>query len=383
MNKNGIIGFFDIDDYFNHGGDYYIIDTLPIMDSLYVAKLTKLVAYLDDENRRHVFALGVTEHEEYHERYGCVIDWLGYVGYSAYNAGYVHKSPERTFADVDVVGKYVVTVGFDNQLGIDVRVFNKNNPFQATGPQNYAHRMEGNSAYGLFQWNEVDALLTNRYTDINNNTFAIASILKRSVGQLSTGWRVHLAELNVNSIVAHSPNTVLTSRQLDASSYNTPVKLHELRYNPVVKRYSILYRGESFIGEELRNIFVEMSDHFDTVVMAFRDTIGFWDYDLNYVSFDLFAGIKKYILAGNLLMETNYADLSERLFFQLETSGYQSRCLPSVKCLLTEIKNVKVCYIESPVTSIGQIAVLQRIPGYWPHQHDIDIECSSWTSDSF
>ena len=380
-NKNGVIGFFDINDYFNHGGDCYVLDSLPIRDSLYVAKLTKLVTYFDEENRRHVFALGVTDHDELHERFGCVIDWLGYLGYTAYNAGYVYKSPERTFTDVDVVGNYVVTVGYDNLFGVDSRVFNKSNPFLATGPQNYAHRMEGNPANGYYQWNEVDALVTNRYSDINNNTFSIASIYKRNLGQLSTGWRVHLAELDVSSIVAHSPNTILTSRQLDASSFITPMKLHELRYNPIVKRYSILYRGKNLMSEEMRNIFVEMKDHFDTIVMAFRDTASIFGPDLNYVSYDQFTSIKKYIFAGNLLMETYYADLSERLYFQLETSGYQSFCLPSEKCVLSEVKNVKSNYIESPLISTGQRAVPLQLHHYWSNQFGIVIECSQM-SDS-
>lgn len=380
---SGIIGFFDIDDYFNHSGDYTILDTLPIIGNYYAANLTKLVTYFDDNNRRHVFALGYTNRPDFEEKFGCVIDWLGDIDYMAYNAGYVYKSTEREFLDVDIVDKYLVTVGYDNPSGVDIRVFDKNNPFSSTGPQNIKHRMVGNPENGYYRWNGIDALVTDRYTDINNYTFAIASIYEQVVGQFSTGWKVHLAELNVNSIVAHSLNTILTSRRLTATGYNTPLKLRELRYTPIDKRYSILYQAKNPITEQVCNVFSEMSNNFDTFIMGFRDSNDIEsNYYLNFVSFDQFKSQHKYLLVGNENDEISYTDLSEDIYFQIETSGLQSYCLPNLEFGLSDVRNIGCYYIESLMISFGQRAVPNRVPVYHTHPYYLDEKCSNEESYS-
>ena len=201
--------------------------------------MKKLVTYYDDENIRHVFAIGYTYHKDYEERYGCIIDLLSDVGYSTYNAGYVKKSLENTFTDVTAIGKYVVTVGYSNLFGVDVRVFDKNHPFQPSGIQNSIYQVSGIPSFGYYQWNEVDALITSVPDPFpcNKNNISIASIFRTVFGDMSTNWTINLVELDVNSIVSHNPTAIVNSRNLSSLHYYSPLKLRELRYNPYNRRF--------------------------------------------------------------------------------------------------------------------------------------------------
>lgn len=375
--NSGIIGFFDINDFFYHTGDYYIIDTLPILDGYYASNLTKLVTYLDAEYQRHVFAIGYTNHKELHNKYGCVVDLLGDVGYMTYNAGYVDGSLDKEFTDVEVVGKYVVTVGYGDYSGVDIRIFYKDFPFLLAGPQNRKHRMEGVAASGEYRWNEIDAQLTAAPKAMPSDVFAVASIFENRMGQYSTGWKIHLAELNVNSIAIQSTSTILTSRKLESMSIVYPHKLHEFRYNPSLKRYSILFQYTSFISNAARNVFVEMSNHFSGSVMTLTD-IADEHYELSYVSFDQFLAQGKYLLAGDKVEASGQTDyFPQRLYFQLETSGLQSLCLPKSEWSLSDMNSVRPKYIESPIKFIGRRTEPLYRQDSHPIEHIITIECSN------
>lgn len=372
--ETGVIGFFDINQFFNNFSDYYIIDTLPITVDRYVANLTKLVTFFDNNRVRHVFAIGYTNHIDFDEKFGCVVDWHSDLGYNTYNAGYVFKSQENHFTDVDVVGDYVVTVGFENTLGIAVRVFDKNNIFQASGPQNTIHNMEGNPATGYFLWNEADALVTTVPRNVSNNVFAIASLYQHKTGIFSQGWKVHLAELNVNSVASQSSNTILRSSKLDANGYVKPLMLREFRYNPSLNRYSILYNATGLNNTNGKNLFVEIGSQFSNIVMAFRDNFQ-EDQSPQFISYDRFNSNNKYILAGDCNGDTSYTDFLDDMYFQIETSGYSSHCQPSVECNLSEINAERPVYYESPIIDFGYRGLLKNRNNGTLLNHNIQTIC--------
>lgn len=381
----GFIGFFDINNFFNNNGEYYLIDTLPICDGYYAAKLKKLVTYHDDNNIgniRHVFAIGYTDHNDTHEKYGCVIDLMSDAGYRIYNAGYVYKSTENLFTDVTEIGKYVVTVGYTQVFGVDVRVFYKNNPLQPSGIQNFVHRIEGNLSNGLMLWNEVDALVTS-VPDLNpsiSSNISVASIYKKQSDSDTINWSILLAELNVNSIVSHSFNTILNSRRLYSYDFLLPLKLRELRYNRSNMRHSILYKGGNNSGTNVRNLFVEMSKNYDSTVVAFRDFTSSFNDTISLISFDMYKN-NKYILAGDSDFESLNIDLTDELILDYETSGHNSYCLPNVKCNLVDETDVKATYEESKIKSIGQRANLQQFTHCNVIYYSIDTECTSGNND--
>lgn len=340
----GVIGYFDIADYFYNTGDYHIQEIFNMSDGYYAANLKKMVTYLDHHNTRHVFAIGYTSHNDYpNDNFGCVVDLMdANDDFSYYNTSYVNKSDSNIFEDVTLSGKYIVTSGFDFSGELNSRLFVKNSPFAPSGVQEYPVEI-----WGSFNWNTNESQVSSSTEDY----FSVSSILIKNIGQFFYFRNIFLAKLSLSSVASQSPNAVSISRKMTCSEFTFPKKIHEFLYNETNNRYSILYQHES---SSSRNIFVEIDPNMDSQVVAFRDfdVNSFFCESINLGSYDIFSN-GNYAYYGACCPEDPNCK-----FFQYETSGHQSLCSPSVKCGLYDI-SVQPYYYYSQMFNLRERSNIQ------------------------
>lgn len=369
----GVIGFFDINDFFYSNGDYYVQDYFYWDNDYYVKNLYKLIVFDGSHGEAHVFAIGYygRSYDNTSDCFACIVDMMDYRywgGFSNYILGTFEKRPYNTFLDVALVGDYIVTVGHEPYLSLGVRVFRKDYINMMSGPQNRTLFIDISAPVGSIICEEDNALVT----EVSSKTFATATITKQLFGQMVFNQRVHLMLLDLDSVIDQSVNTILSSRQLQMGM-NTPQKLDEFRHNPDVQRYSVLFQThyQNPLLTVDRSIFAELSSNFNTLVMAVRDddTVAFCDY-LRYRSFDFFASNSKYLLFGNC-----YSDTFEK-FFQFETTGMQSTCIPSTEGTLTYLDNINQHYYVSEMNSVYRDTDIQTGLNGSPYNLYMSIECN-------
>ena len=151
----GIIGFFNINDFFFDSGSYFIQDNFVVVDPYTgdpakVERLTKLVTYTNNIGERHIVCIGHTN-EELAIRMACMVDMykgdlrtadtLRPIAPWTYITGLLYKSEPKYLRDIALVGNWIVTAGFEDQDYISLRTYNINNVFQLNGTQNTSHRI--------------------------------------------------------------------------------------------------------------------------------------------------------------------------------------------------------------------------------------------------
>lgn len=365
----GVIGFFDINDYFYfNSGNYYIQESFSMMNGYYAANLTKLVTYLDHHNSRHVFAIGYTSHDFYTtDIFGCIVDMMDAMGgYTNYIAAYAYKKDSSQFQDVAISGSYVVTTGFeDNIWHLNSRLFFKNSPFALSGVQNTPAEF-----YGAFDWVRAGAHVSSS----SNGFFSLSAISQKKKGQAYVYTRFFLAKISLNSIVNQLPNAVNISRQLSFPKFQ-PNKIHEFLYNHTNDCYSILCNTTNnsmlpFYSYN-RNIFAEIKPAIDSHYFAFSD----YDDDLgscesnNLCSFDIFNN-GNYAYCGDCCSQYPWCK-----YYQYETSGHQSLCSPEKECVFYDVP-VQQYFITSELTNNSGSCDIQFKKSFWWDQRTFTDDCS-------
>ena len=172
----GVIGFLDINDFFYNWGDFYIQDTIRLIDGNSVANLTDMVTYYGEDGFKHVVSIGYAQDSfiYYTSQNSCIVDmkFENYNMYS-YNTGVISKSNPEALKDIELRGNYIVTAGFELGPYISIRLYNKNNIFYSGGskiqctysifPQDRIPKY-GKRMTCLLRWMEISTLPLHQYS---------------------------------------------------------------------------------------------------------------------------------------------------------------------------------------------------------------------------
>lgn len=130
----GIVGFFDINDYFFGLGNYYVVNTVLYSEGGTIANLTNVVSYYTSSDR-HIVAIGTTQQSQY-----CIMDlvneWSS--GVWIYETGEVPTTSPETMVELTSTDGFLVTSGmYTNDSynpSLVFRVYAKNDVFSTSYP---------------------------------------------------------------------------------------------------------------------------------------------------------------------------------------------------------------------------------------------------------
>ena len=248
--KEGIIGYFDIDDVFANSGQIYIESGFVAGESgLPVLEFTRLIHFSRENGAySHVASIGICDKKS---KYPCLIDLK--VDYMhTYVSGCVYDGDE-SFTDLKLVrhGLYyddlnLVTAGYNVQYGryINIRVYNFNNFFSLTGPQDMCHVFCMDTGY-VIPWLDGGVLLS----EIENNIFATVSyratflqpiIRDDEISMINYPSNIHLAFYNLSSIYSNSVYGMTSNYEISASA-NAFREMNQFLFNPTISSLAFLH----------------------------------------------------------------------------------------------------------------------------------------------
>lgn len=106
----GIVGFFDVNDYFFGSTDYFVIGSVLYSQNGKVANLSKIVSYVKN-GFRHIVTIGTTVQNHY-----CILDFRkgGLTGMWSYKTGEVPVTSPETMIELTSTDNFIVTSGMYN-----------------------------------------------------------------------------------------------------------------------------------------------------------------------------------------------------------------------------------------------------------------------------
>ncbi|MBP5190735.1 MAG: hypothetical protein J6031_07465 [Bacteroidales bacterium] len=318
MGNCGIIGYFDIHDLFFTNGSYYVQDYFNLPNGKTVGDLTKLITYMGDErslSSRRIVAIGY----EQANHFGCIVD-VQFFGIST--TGYVDASPMESFRDIILVGDNLVTAGFEVSNYLTFRVYDKN--FVLTnGIEDYRHTFSNFYGCEKRTWNLKDVLLY----PLTENLLASASIWNTSTeGQEKSVQRIHIGEYDLNNLISSSYANMVHSWEISYNNYDYFNRLYGFVYNDWTSSYGILSSSKSS-----ESLFLETDRPISSFLNNLKASSSYEGcVDMGLQGLDLYNTKLQYVMAGRCLYHNNQE------YFQIETSGVQSACLPDEECELFE-----------------------------------------------
>ncbi len=317
----GMIGAFDIHDFFTNSGQAQIITNLSSgEDGLTVNELTRLDYHIDNFAYRHLFCIGTCDNV----KYPCLVDWM--VDINRYNAGYVNNK-EEVFTDVKIVRNrlsgtpYLATVGYDSENGqyLNIRVYEADNVFSPAGPQDWCHVYCYESGGTTRQWIDGGVLLAR----IDNDTFATVSYRKVSLQserddtiQLAYGSNIHLGFFDLNAIVANSVYGM-------ADNYEIPLgltygrEMQQFVYSRNKKAMAFLHTYNHSVMTPFRN---EYCEFFPALLPSVTTIQAYTNPGTRHY------GLADYMLGNKYILSGHKISTPTTLMYQMNTYGAFSEC---------------------------------------------------------
>ena len=346
-NGVGLMGFFEISSFFINGDTMcYIQDSILIPHYFYAKKLTKLITYIH-QGTRHVVCIGEAKNYNsfYQDIYSCIVDFQFDFGYlNAYEAGYIDKSDSLNMKSIALDGDHIVVAGFDQNMYLSIRFFDKSNIFNPGGPQFLSYNFLPSSNTYLNYWTLKDVIVT----PVDASTFAIATLYNSQyfIGN-GSGQSISIIVIDKNVLLSGSTTSpVLLNSNLYCSDYPLTNHLYGFTYNSTKNSYAVLFNGSSYNEETKHSIFCEINGQLS---YASNKLIGEDEdnYDMQLQGLDLFCNKQKYIMAGNIAYDPT-------IYIQMETAGTQSLCLQSPEITFNKL------FIPDPEENIHNIYSLSH-----------------------
>ncbi|GEM_PF-3463181 len=374
--NNGIIGFFNIQDLFFNGGDFYIQNDFVTQDpdgeQYPVGRLSKLVTYINNYGLRHIVCVGRTN-EVKPPSMSCIVDMHSFplmngdLPVWAYESGLLNKSAPTHFLDIAIVGNFLVTAGFDFDKHITLRSFDMDNVFSSTGPQNYPRTF--NIFDPLYEgpkvWNPDEILIAVQSTD----SFYTAATWNYYYENTKAARKINVAKYGISMLYGNISNTMASFKNINISGYPNEVSLQGFLVNWDKRKLAFLFDGKSATAG-IHSIFLE-SNYKMTVSRANINNcyISYDVMDAGLGGIDLFNSRTQYIMAGRCTEENNYHT------FNVETAGVNSSCQPLLESSFYTLPNVSADPYNEPLTIFAGVYHVQRIPHGGMHNYPIQIDC--------
>lgn len=317
----GMIGAFDIHDFFTNSGQAQIITNLSSGEEEFqVNELTRLDYHIDNFAYRHLFCIGTCGEKNY----SCLVDWL--VDMNVCSAGHVTKVSE-VFTDVKIVRNrlsgtpYLATVGYDSENGqyLNVRVYEADNVFSPAGPQDWCHVYCFESGSTTRQWIDGGVLLAR----IDNDTFATVSYRKVSLQsgrddtiQLAYGSNIHLGFFDLNAIVANSVYGMVDSYEIPLGlTYGR--EMQQFVYSRNKKSMVFLHTYNHSVMTPFRN---EYCEFFPALLPSVTTLQAYTHPGTRHY------GLANYMLGNKYILSGHKISTPTTLMYQMNTYGTFSEC---------------------------------------------------------
>ena len=376
----GIVGFFNINDFFFDSGSYFIQDNFVVEEPNYgltakVERLTKLVTYIDNSGERHIVCIGYSG-EEVGMKMACMVDmYKGDLRTAdttrpitpwTYITGLLNKSEPRCLRDIVIAGNWIVTAGFENQDFISLRTYNPNNIFQINGTQDNVFVFSTFSPGYPYpnQWDSDELLL---------------AVLKQDTIAAATTWdidylnfklrQVNIARFRLYQLNGTFAPTMISLHNLDVTGFPNVARLHGFTANIRERKMALLFEGIPLLGDK-SSIFLE-TNYKLTLTRACRNDYQFgYDYDAGLGGFDKYNN-NQYIMAGRV------NTLEEYYTFRIETAGLNSTCQPLIQCKFCPVPEARSETILNAFHTIGAVCDIKEIVFESPRYDHIETKCEN------
>ena len=292
----GIIGHFDINDFFFGTHGYYIESNILLTAQSHVSILQKIVAYNDVNGTLHVVAYGETTTGQY-----CLASYTytSSTGWQ-FEIGSIPTNSPETITEIVTTDAHVVTSGFyygnTENPNLSIRVFNRDNIFS--------------DPYNIHDYTNILFDLTNQISFCLDKT----SMVKVSCDAvtISSFWKYHQDTSTITPIIAQKPRGTYigqydisipkqimnhhSSILIPHNYYNGGWEIYGFsKYNTISKTYNLLLRYETDLKSPLQIVVFEISDN--VVQGVFPFTIATSD-TYRFSSIDGNALFNTYLLSG-------------------------------------------------------------------------------------
>lgn len=363
--SSAIIGFFNIHDVFFGNDKFYIQKDFDLCGTFKARNLTKLVTYRGRDGKRHIVCVGYAKEMMRGLYHGCIVDLTSdeHGAFSSYNTGLASEEPVTDMLDITRTEDYIVTAGVTNDTDdiiaggkICLRIFDKENIFNTLSTSGQSFRFNGfpPMPYGstLPSWYNKDL----RAVYLRDDTIATASLIYSSDYPLKYNYLIHLAKFKLGRILHHQPNAMVASAILvQDDNCKHIMRLNDFVYLGRERNFGVLNTGGTNSNpDSALSHFHEIDLSLTTVINSFNGFIADDLYgDAGFNSLCHFNQGSQYLLGG----KTKF--YNRRYFFQVETSGQQSRCWPQQKTSIKEYPKGQYETKLSDICMIGGIATPQ------------------------
>lgn len=369
-NGLGIIGFFDINDFFFNMGYAYVQDSfcLGIGDYWIVnaSKLVAMVTYTDEFNIRNVVCVGEATEESRSLIYGCIVDMYTTNGvFSNYVSGYLHKGNPDRLLDITHVDKYLVTVGFFDNKYLTLKLFDDNLLFVTMGLCDVDYIYNNFPVSVERVWHPDYAILDS----VSPSRFASASVWRHETeqGQGKKIDRLHLATYDLPQMLGLYNTSMQLSSEVQSSQYDLVPKLNGFVRNNLKNKYGLLFNGFKYTDPYNHSYFIEIDRLLDSIIFDMR--LQCVESKL-YQSLDLYESGGRYVMYGK-----NFYDYGR--IYQVETSGNASLCIPDAENKIESLEPVRSIIMDHPVNIRAGQADPKLYETYEPVERVVEIECNN------
>ena len=366
----GIVGFFDIQDFFFGSGDLYVQKTFkvyyhPILGDEYARNFTRLISYCNSFGQRHIVCVGKGTFG-----HGCVVESIFNddgvpPAFWSYIAGITEKNTIESFYDIMLYNDYVVTAGFyhSENMQLSLRVYNSDFVFDVTGPRDMRHTYDIQNYISGYSWAHDSVLLAYE----TNETFTTFTTLK--VQSNANPSRLHLASFNLGNLLANNNTGMIWSAEL---------------YNGFLTNYN---RVDNIVIDSAQRKCLIMYN-WDVPQVPFSNTSAFCelDYPLPYTTGTLpeyhfdgitLQGLTRYTAPAKYVMNGFFNSTPLNVFYSLETPGHLSGCADSSSIYHNDIRIILSADKKIPFITLLGLGNFEAEPHSNVYGTMIEIQCEN------
>lgn len=237
---NAIVGFFNIQDLFFNGGQFYYSNSFHINNGGHTNtanSFNKLVTYRDTVGKRHVVCVGKVKDMD--NTYPCIVDMISdpLLGFTSYHVGIVNDitlsnsmreiqrfctapRPAQTDMTQDYPPcDYLVVTGVDTTQEPCLRLFNAQEPFAATGPQH--------TLYFTYQ-SQLQYVLFGNCRNSGSYQYNVELETSGVTSECMPHFRGVFTELSPLIVRSINSEVIVSGNRLNLGTIPAPVEIHEV-----------------------------------------------------------------------------------------------------------------------------------------------------------
>lgn len=347
----GIIGFFNIYDFFWGSGTYELYDDFYAQST--ITSFSKIVSYISTISPVHIICIGETE-----QGMSCITDMHYDISSTSwkYKSGDFIDDANESFKDITLTDKYVVTAGYltDNPKHMTIRRFKREDILSTATLKDYVNVYNGPVSNGLCC--QHDNILLSTY---NKDTVVTAHL-----------WTISGSQNIVNGlyIAFHDlTNITLPANMIKAIGTTESANLNNSELNNMIIDRSSEYIYLLHRTERQANV-CSMVDEIKTNLTTSNYMLVRYDTSINYSSID-FYNTTKYTINGFEMADPT------KIIFTWITPHINGNCISN------DLIQYKTCplitneYLHRPLKINSSDIVLIKLKSGQAENNKVIVEC--------